>query len=139
MKKIMAVSLIVSILAVGVMGFYATNIAFAKGLKNPTYILKGIQDGGVKGKVNSVATSSLSITIKKANYTVNVSPSSIIANRVWDKINFSDIKVGDSIQVAGNLASSTIEAKMIRDVSFPVPVNSTSTKGSDNDNEVDDD
>ncbi|MDD5433723.1 MAG: hypothetical protein PHE77_03695 [Candidatus Pacebacteria bacterium] len=133
MKKNIIVSLAVIALVLGTIGFYATNNVLAKGPKNSIQasFAKSIikQSGIITGKVSSTAASSFNITAKKTTYTVNVSSTSIIVNRVWDKINLGDIKAGDSVQIAGSIASSTIEATLIIDNSLP-PVIERSLSGS---------
>lgn len=76
---------------------------------------------GLTGKILTVATSTVELQIgKKKTVSVEVDANDIIVNRIWDRINFSDLKVGDRIQVFGNLsATTTVAAKFIRDLSLP--------------------
>lgn len=61
-----------------------------------------------------------SITIKKGDkiFEVKTSDETRILNRLWQKIERSDIKVGDKIRVIGALSETTITAQTIRDISI---------------------
>ena len=75
----------------------------------------------IVGQVSSTGSSTLKITVKDKEYMVNVDiANDILVNRLWDKINLGDIKVGDTVQVFGTKTNSTIDAKLIRDISIPI-------------------
>lgn len=78
------------------------------------------KNGSIVGEVSSVGSSILKIDVRNREYTVNVDiVNDIIVNRVWDKINLSDIKVGDTVNVVGTKTDTTIDAKLVRDLSIP--------------------
>ena len=72
-----------------------------------------------EGKAGAVTGTSF-VFVKEGNtITVNTSSSTKFINKNWNTIAFSDIQSGDSIRVFGLLASSTINAEVVRDVSVP--------------------
>lgn len=82
-----------------------------------------------KGKVISISGgNTLVIESKKdTEWTVNVESTDIIANRDWDKINFSDIQIGHDVMIMGSLSRNNIDAKIVRDLSVPPVQNRTLT------------
>lgn len=78
------------------------------------------QHSTILGQITSISDSTLKISVKDKEYTVNVDAADdIIVNRVWDKINLSDIKIGDTVNVIGTKADTVIDAKLVRDLSVP--------------------
>ncbi len=72
-----------------------------------------------KAEAVSQTGSTLSVRVKGVNMTVNTNANTIIVNRIWDKIALSSIQAGDDLRIAGQISGTTIEAKLIRDLSLP--------------------
>lgn len=72
----------------------------------------------VTGIVSSLTEDSLTITRGEKTFTLTISPTTRIFNQAWEKIAFSDLKIGDQLKVAGTLSGSSIAARTIRDISF---------------------
>jgi hypothetical protein len=77
----------------------------------------------IVGKVTAISGNTLTVTVNNGNstlYTVNIETGDILVNRIWDKINLSDIKVNDKVMVFGTATSTTINAKLVKDLSLPL-------------------
>lgn len=72
-----------------------------------------------KAEAVSITGSTLKVRIKGVEITVNMDANDIIVNRVWDKISLSSIQPGDELRIVGQLTETTIEAKLVRDLSIP--------------------
>lgn len=72
----------------------------------------------ISAEVTAIAANSLTATNNSKTYTLKISPETRLLNSKWEKINFSDIKVGDQIKVSGNITDTIITAKKIRDISL---------------------
>lgn len=73
------------------------------------------------GSVTSTTGNTIKINVKNKEYTVNIdTANSIIVNRLWDKISLSSIQVKDTVNVYGTKTDTTINAKLVRDLSVPV-------------------
>jgi hypothetical protein len=72
-----------------------------------------------EGKVGTISGSSFTFTKEGSTITVNTSSSTKFINNNWNTMAFGEIQSGDGIRVFGMLASSTINADVVRDVSVP--------------------
>ena len=73
----------------------------------------------VAGSVITVDGSTLKVSIKNQEYTVNTGTDDIIVNRVWDRINLTDIQPGHRVKVFGSVTEKIIDAKLVIDTSLP--------------------
>ena len=72
-----------------------------------------------EGSVTGISGSSLTVDLKGVSVTVDTGATTKIINKKWGTIAFSDITVGDKVRVYGTAFSSTITAKVVRDISIP--------------------
>ena len=72
----------------------------------------------VAGVVSDLQADAFTLTAGKVTYSVHVSTPKVL-DRVWRKIAYKDIEDGNTVRVFGVVASSSIDATILRDVSLP--------------------
>jgi len=76
----------------------------------------------IVGKVTSMTDTSLQVKMGDKDYTVNVDSSAKVVDRMNKAMKLSDVKTGDKVSVSGAVTDMTVQAKVVRDVSTPMPV-----------------
>lgn len=72
----------------------------------------------VKGTVSDLQSDSFTLTAGKVVYTVQVTTPKVL-DRVWRKITYQDIQSGNTVRVFGVVTGSTVEGKIVRDITLP--------------------
>lgn len=73
----------------------------------------------LQGTAKIISGNSFVLTVRKTDYSVTVADSTRVVDRVWHKINLSDIRNGDKVRVFGKIDGTAISAQIVRDISLP--------------------
>ena len=74
----------------------------------------------LQGIVKSISGSTLTLTVDATDYTVDASAAKVL-NRPRHVITLTDLTVGDKVRVFGMVTDTSIAAKIVRDISLPMP------------------
>lgn len=81
----------------------------------------------MRGTLKLNADSSLVLTVSGVEYTISVSNSTVVLNRLRKSAKLTDFSTGDSVRVYGAVKGTSITAQIIRDTTIPVIVKSSIT------------
>ncbi len=74
--------------------------------------------GTLKTPPGAIAPTSMVVTIRNVDYTVNVAANVSVLNRLWLMTSLNNLRVGDRIRLYGTLDGTTITASVVRDTSI---------------------
>ena len=85
----------------------------------------------VTGTVKSIGTGTFVLTARHTDFTVTAGTTTTrVYDRIWTAMPFAGIAIGDKVAAYGTLEGSSINARIVRDISKPVH-----TRGDDNEHD----
>lgn len=76
-------------------------------------------NGRLKTLLGTAKPTSMVVTFRNIDYTVNLDVDTAVLNKNWGSANLSGFKVGDHIRVYGAADGTTIEATVVRNMNLP--------------------
>lgn len=94
----------------------AANTLEAREIKILVEDRKVFENGRLKSLPASTTPTSMLVTFKKFDYTVNIDADTAVLNKNWGKASLGDFKLNDHIRVYGAADGATIDATVIRNM-----------------------